>query len=152
MQNKLPIIINTKSYIIRLCIKKWPNYGLPKIRYNQNNYHLLYEQLKALEDTSPFFNDKQNFAEIARHYIFVIYCFGVIESYIKIIFPLFIIPLLWGVKHKLSRTRVYLLVLVILYLLMIYYSLLERDFIQKRFLFAAVFFSYPWIGLGLAQK
>jgi 4-amino-4-deoxy-L-arabinose transferase-like glycosyltransferase len=116
-----------------------------------NNYHLLYEQLKVLEDTSPYPNGKQNFAEITRHYMFVIYWFGIIESYIKIIFPLFIIPLLWGVKHKLSVTRVYLLVLVIFYLLMIYYSLVERDFIQKRFLFAAVFFSYPWIGLGMER-
>ena len=37
------------------------------------------------------------------------------------------------------------------YFLMIYMSLIEKDFIQSRFLFAPAFLMYPWIGSGFER-
>jgi len=116
-----------------------------------DNYHSIYGQLKSLENASPYPSGSQNLAEIARHFMPVIYLFGLIESLIKVIFPLFVIPLFWSFRHSLSRTRIFVLILTIAYLLMIYYTLLEKDFIQSRFLFAPAFLLYPWIGMGLER-
>ena len=43
------------------------------------------------------------------------------------------------------------LALVISYLFMVYYRLIERDFLQDRFLFAPAFLLYPWVGAGMAR-
>ena len=116
-----------------------------------DTYHSIYGQLKAFENASPYPSGNQNLAEIARHFMPVIYLFGLIESLIKVIFPLFVIPLFWSFRHSLSRTRIFVLILTAAYLLMVYYTLLEKDFIQSRFLFAPAFLLYPWIGMGLER-
>ena len=40
---------------------------------------------------------------------------------------------------------------VCFYLLMMYYTLIDRDFMQGRFLFAPVSLAYPWVGLGMER-
>jgi Dolichyl-phosphate-mannose-protein mannosyltransferase len=116
-----------------------------------DNYHLIYGQLKALENSSPYPSGNQNLAEIARHFMPLIYLLGLIETFIKVIFPLFVIPLFWSFRHSLSRTRLFVLILTAAYLLMVYHTLLESDFIQSRFLFTPAFLLYPWIGMGLER-
>ncbi|MBW2344631.1 MAG: glycosyltransferase family 39 protein [Deltaproteobacteria bacterium] len=116
-----------------------------------DTYHSIYDQLKALENASPYPSGNQNLAEIARHFMPVIYFLGLIETFIKVLFPLFVIPLFWSFRHSFSRTRLLVLILTVAYLLMVYYTLLEKDFIQSRFLFAPAFLLYPWIGMGLER-
>ena len=116
-----------------------------------DNYHRIYEQLKFLEYFSPYPGGKQNFAEIARHMMPVIYLWGLLCSFVKVLFPLFVIPLLWGLRDSLPRIRVFVLALTASYLFAIYYVLLEMDFIQHRFLLAPAFLLYPWIGAGIAR-
>lgn len=117
-----------------------------------DRYHQIYQQLKALENSSPFTGiGKQNFVAIARHYMLIIYLFGLLESFIKILFPFFVIPFFWGFRHSLQRAQVLVLTLVILYLLMVYYHTLKVDFIRARFLFAPAFLLYPWVGAGLER-
>ncbi len=116
-----------------------------------DNYHLIYDQLKALENSSPYPSGNQNLAEIARHFMPAIYLLGLIKTFIKVLFPLFVIPLFWSFRHSLSRARLFVLILTVAYLLMVYHTLLEKDFIQSRFLFAPAFLLYPWIGMGLER-
>jgi len=117
-----------------------------------NKYHQIYQQLKTLENSSPFTGTgKENFVAIARHHMLIIYLLGVLRSFIKILFPFFVIPFFWGFRHSLQRSQVLVLTLVILYLLMVYYHTLRVDFIRARFLFAPAFFIYPWIGEGLKR-
>ena len=54
-EKKITFLFSTKSYIIRLCIKKWPNYGLPKICYNQGNLICRWDNANHWPDisTSP---------------------------------------------------------------------------------------------------
>ncbi len=114
-----------------------------------DNYHKIYDQLKALEASSPFPSGKQNLAEIARHLMPLIYLLGLIKGFVKVLFPLFVIPLFWGFRHSLNRNRLFVLALTISYLLVVYCRLIERDFIQGRFMFAPAFLLYPWIGAGM---
>ena len=113
-----------------------------------DNYHQLYEKLKTLEASSLYPGGKQNFSEIARHYMPIIYLFGLIESFIKVLFPLFILPLFWGFRHSLQRTHVFVLSVVVSYLLMIFYVLIYIDAIEYRVFFAPTFLLFPWIGAG----
>ncbi len=117
-----------------------------------DNYHHIYQQLKVLEDSSPYTGlGKQNLVAIARHYMPIIYLLGLLEGYIKVLFPFFVIPLFWGFRCSLLRARVLVLALVIFYLLMVYYYVLKMDFVRTRFLFAPAFLLYPWVGAGLER-
>jgi hypothetical protein len=116
-----------------------------------DNYHKLYAQLKALEANSPFPSGGQNLAEITRHLMPLIYLMGLVQSFVKVLFPLFVIPLFLGFRHSVNRARLFVLFLVIFYLLVVYYRLIERDFVQGRFLLAPAFLLYPWIGSGLER-
>ena len=116
-----------------------------------DNYHLIYDQLKDMEKISPFPYGRQNFAEIARHFMPVIYLLGLLQVFIKVLFPFFIIPLFWAYRHPLKERQAFVLVLICFYLLIIYFTLIDRDFMQRRFLFAPAALAYPWIGLGLER-
>ena len=115
------------------------------------SYNTIYDQLKNLEQASPYPGGRQNFAEISRHFMPLIYLIGLLESFATVLFPFFVIPLFAGLKSRLSRGRVFILALVVTYLLMLYYSLIVKDFTQNRMLLAPAFLLYPWIGSGLVK-
>jgi hypothetical protein len=100
---------------------------------------------------SPYPSGGQNFAEIARHYIALIYLVGLFEVLLVVMFPPFFIALLFGLRHRLTRSSALMLWVVGGYLLLIYYSHVSRDFIQSRFLFAPALLLYPWVGLGMER-
>jgi hypothetical protein len=116
-----------------------------------DNYKRIYSQLKDLEAEAVFPKGKQNLAEIARHYMSVLYLIGLLQVLIKVLFPLYLIPLLLGFRKSMDRGGIFLLTLIFFYILMIYYRLIDRDFIQDRFLFAPAFLFYPWIGAGMEK-
>jgi hypothetical protein len=116
-----------------------------------DHYHQLYAHLKILGQASPYPSGGQNFAEIARHYIAVIYLLGLFEVLVVVMFPPFLIALLAGLRHRPTRSSVLILWIVGWYLVVIYYNHLSRDFVQSRFLFAPAFLLYPWIGSGFEK-
>ncbi|MDY6972154.1 MAG: glycosyltransferase family 39 protein [Thermodesulfobacteriota bacterium] len=114
------------------------------------NYHRIYGQLKFMEYFSPYPGGRQNFAEIARHMMPVVYLWGLLWSFVKVLFPLFVVPLFFGLRGgSLTRVRVFVLALTGSYLIAVYYVLLEMDFIQNRFLLAPALLLYPWVGEGM---
>lgn len=116
-----------------------------------DTYHQIYDQMTAMEALSPFSHGRQNFAEIARHFMPLIYLVGLMQVLIIVLFPFFLIPLFWGFRHSFTKNQVFVLALVGFYLLVLYVSMIERDFIQRRFLFAPAVLLYPWIGVGLEK-
>ena len=117
-----------------------------------DNYYHIYKELKTLEDSSPFTgHGKQNLIAIARHHMSILYLFGLLESLIKVIFPLFIIPLYCGLKRPFFRNQVLILAFVTSYLLMVYCYAIKVDFVRARFLLAPAFLLYPWIGAGMEK-
>lgn len=113
-----------------------------------DNYHQLYEKLKAMEALSYYPGGKQNFGEIARHYIPVIYLIGLMESFIKVLFPFFMIPLFFGLRNSVSKIHGFVLSVVVFYLLMIFYFLIYNDWTIDRPLLSPAFLLFPWIGAG----
>ena len=116
-----------------------------------DNYLLIYDHLKQIENSPPFSGAHYSFAESARYFMPVIYLLGFLKAFGKALFPLFIIPLFLGFKHSLTKSHFFVLFLVVSFLLGFYYSLIVRDFISPRFLFAPAFLLFPWIGAGMER-
>ena len=116
-----------------------------------DNYRLIYDHLKQVENSPPFSGMHYSFAETARNFMPVIYLLGFFKAFIKALFPLFIIPFFLGFKHSLTRSHILVLFIVVSFLLVFYYSLIVRDFISPRFLFVPAFLLFPWIGAGMER-
>jgi hypothetical protein len=114
-----------------------------------DNYIYIYNQLKIIESTITGANKWTNLIEIVRHYMLIIYLIGLLESFIKALFPLYLIPLIFGFYHSRNRNGIFILLLVISYLLMCYYHLIKMDDIRSRFLITPAFLLCPWIGFGI---
>jgi 4-amino-4-deoxy-L-arabinose transferase-like glycosyltransferase len=114
-------------------------------------YQNIYAQLETLENSSPYPSGKQNLAEIARHYMHTLYLLGLLETFLKVTFALFIVPLAFGLRNSVTRVRVFVLAVLVAYLLLLYYKLVTKDFIQDRFMLAPAFLVYPWIGAGMER-
>ncbi len=116
-----------------------------------DNYLLIYDHLKQIENSPPFSGAHYSFAESARYFMPVIYLLGFFKAFSKALFPLFLIPLFLGFKHSLTKSHIFVLFIVVSFLLGFYYSLIVRDFISPRFLFVPAFLMFPWIGSGMER-
>lgn len=117
-----------------------------------DNYRHIYVQLEQLEEAATYRVGSQNFAEIARHFIPLIYAVGLLQSLIRVLFLVNLVPLLVALRRR-SRQETHLLVLLLgmTYLLAIYFFLLQNDFVENRFLLAPALLFYPWIGAGVEE-
>jgi len=116
-----------------------------------DNYRLIYDHLKQVENSPPFSGAHYSFAESARYFMPVIYLLGFLKALVKVIFPIFIIPLFLSFKHSLTRSHLFVLFVVVSFLFVFYYSLIVREFISPRFLFVPAFLLFPWIGAGMER-
>jgi len=105
-----------------------------------DNYRLIYNHLKQVENSPPFSGAHYSFAESARYFMPVIYLLGFLKAFVKAIF-----------KHSLTRFHLFVLFIVVSFLFVFYYSLIVRDFISPRFLFVPAFLLFPWIGAGMER-
>jgi hypothetical protein len=104
-----------------------------------------------LETRSPYPKGDQNFAEIARHFMPLIYLLGVLETALRVLFPVWLVPLWFGLRQGLARSGRLVGWVAGAFTLVVYATLIHRDFIQPRFLYAPVFCLFPWIGAGLER-
>lgn len=116
-----------------------------------SNYMAIYKKLEVFETTLPQQGTVKNFAEIAREYLFFIYLLGSLESFVKALFPLYLIPLGWGLWHSRMRKCSFVLFLAVSYFLMLYFLHLKLDSIRERFFLTLVFLLSPWVGVGLER-
>jgi hypothetical protein len=107
-----------------------------------SNYMAIYKKLEVFETILPQKGGVKNFAEIAREYLFFIYLLGSLESFVKALFPLYLVLLGWGLFHYRMRKCSFVLFLAVSYFLMLYYVHLTTD---------SVFLLCPWIGVGLEK-
>lgn len=114
-----------------------------------DNYYIIYNQLYTLEENSPNSDTNQCFAEVARHFMFLVYVIGEAQDFFKILFPLFIIPFFWGLKRSFHQKQSFLIWLIGFYLFIMYVFYIDRNFLHQRFLFAPAVLAFPWIGAGL---
>ena len=116
-----------------------------------DSYYAISDNLKTLEQSSPVSGFKNNFAEIARHYMHLIYLVGLIESFIIVLFPLYLLPLFFSFNRTVQTNRVFVSSVFLIYMLMVYYFLVKMDFITSRYLSVPLLLVYPWIGAGIQR-
>jgi 4-amino-4-deoxy-L-arabinose transferase-like glycosyltransferase len=109
------------------------------------NYKSIHQQLKTLGAGSYGYN----FTEIARHYMPVIYLIGLVEVFVKALFPAYLIPLGLGFKNYELRNRGFILFLSACYLIFVYLYLISMNTVKERFVLVPAFLLYPWIGVGM---
>ena len=115
-----------------------------------DGYQYIYQQLKILGSSLPGHSYTGNFAETARHYIWLIYMIVLLETTIILIFPTNIIPLAYKLcTYKYNRNHYFIFGIILLFAGSTYFFLIFRNFIQKRYLIIPVFLLFPWIGSGL---
>ena len=78
-----------------------------------------------------------------------IYLIGLLESFSKALFPLYLIPLVVGFWKARNRNGVFVVLLAGCYLLLSYYYLIRFDSIRVRHLLTPAFLLHPWIGVGM---
>jgi len=114
-----------------------------------DSYKSIHDRLEALETSGPDKPPVQNFIEIARHYMAAIYLIGLLESFSKALFPLYLVPLVVGFWKARNRNAFFVALLAGCYLLMSYYLLIRLDSIRVRHLLTPAFLLHPWIGVGI---
>ena len=109
-----------------------------------DHYKLIHDQLNNLGAGSY----GNSFTEIAKRYMQTIYLIGLLEVFIKVLFPAYLIPLVLGFKHSELRNGGFVLFLSGCYLIFLYLYLISMDTVRERFVLVPAFLLYPWIGLG----
>jgi hypothetical protein len=113
-----------------------------------NGYFHIYQFFSEAEKYPPFSGWHYNFAALSRHYLLIIYMMGIMEILIKLIFPLSCIPLYMALKERFTAHGKFILWLCFMFIAVVYYSLLTRDFVATRFLMIPAFLLLPWVGAG----
>jgi hypothetical protein len=113
------------------------------------NYLSIYKKLEIFEKKYRFKQGGLNFAEIARHHMYAVYFIGLFETFIKVLFPPYVVPAGFGLRKSGLRKHAFLLYLLVCYLLLLYCSFVKRDVLKERHLLAPALLVYPWIGAGL---
>jgi hypothetical protein len=121
-----------------------------------DNYQEIYRFFQTIETEPPFSGTSKSLPAIVRHWMPLIYLIGLLEYFIKQIFPLFLLPLLFAghryiaaADRKIAIEKQFILLTWLFYMLFIFYSFITRDFIQGRFLFSPAVLLYPWVGHGI---
>ncbi len=121
------------------------------------NYQAIYAQLKYLQQNPPFSGGSSSIAALSRHWMPLVYLFGQLVILLKVLFPVFLIPLIIGLKTTFTRENThkrvlhFLSLLFCIYFLFIYYAYLIRDFLPSRLLFPLVFMLFAIMGRGMAE-
>ncbi len=114
-----------------------------------HQYKEIYHQIESLEPLSPDPSQNQNFAEIARHFLWLIYLIGLIQCMAATFYPFYLIPLFYGLKGtKMDRERSFVCLTFFIYFLILYFHIITHDYSGKRFVWGAVSLLYPWVGIG----
>jgi len=115
------------------------------------NYRAIYQYLQAAEDQFNGGHWSNDFFELSRHMMPLVYLLGLLNVFLKALFPLFLVPLLFGLSLKdgWNRQRLMLLVIISGYFGMGYLYLLKNNFISERYIIIPVVLSLVLVGYGL---
>lgn len=110
-------------------------------------------ELRKMEKVLPMGAVDNDFAEIARENIRLIYLIGLMANVKKVLYPAFFVACLVGLVLFRSYRSSHALVLwlTIAYLLILYLYLLHRGFIETRYVYVPVFLLLPWVGYGIER-
>ncbi len=112
-------------------------------------YMHLNKDLESLNISGGYRVGGHNLIDTVRHYMPLIYALGVTESFLRMLYPLYGIPLLAGLREKPDRRRNVLLLTALVFFAASYLFLISENWISKRYLSVCVLCLVPWVGNGI---
>jgi hypothetical protein len=114
-------------------------------------YGSIYQHLKDVEENFPGGQWTNDFFEYARYNIYLVYLLGMLQTFCKALFPVFVIPLIYGLylRNHWNRRVVLLLAVLGCFFLMDYLYLVSRNFLSARYLLVPVVLSSVLVGHGM---
>lgn len=118
-----------------------------------SGYQALLAQLKEMQDALPRANLKNNLLQSARYYAPLIYLVGLIEIFIKEIFPTSLLALWalrWSFSPILSPPRNIIVWPWIAFFLLNLLFCIAKNFSVTRYLWIPIVLTLPFIGYGMS--
>jgi hypothetical protein len=114
-------------------------------------YGSIYQHLKDVEENFPGGQWTNDFFEYARYNIYLVYLIGMLQTFCAALFPVFVLPLVYGLNLRNHWNRYVALLLAVLgcFFLMDYVYLVSRNFLSARYLLVPVVLSFVLIGHGM---
>jgi 4-amino-4-deoxy-L-arabinose transferase-like glycosyltransferase len=112
----------------------------------------IYQFFSEAVTQPPFYDGHYSFAALCKHYLPLIYMLGIIQAFVKILFPISFIPLYFGFKNKTESSGFsgkFIFIIWFLFTGLGYYFLIKMDLIATRYLMVPAVLLLPWVGLGL---
>ena len=118
-----------------------------------DNYQAIYQHLHAVEDRFSGGQWSNDFFALARQLMPLIYLVGLMLVFAKAIFPVFLLPLGFGLKLKKywNAPLAVFLAVILGFLCMDYLFLLKNNFLSSRYLLVPVVLSLVLAGYGLVR-
>mgnify|MGYP006290611127 CR=1 FL=1 len=117
-----------------------------------DKYRQIYAYFKDIQDQPPFSGFSHSLPATVRHWMPVIYLVGLLESLVKQLYPLFLVPLAMNFKKirtwRMSLEKAFILLVFTVYFLALFFVLITKDKMVGRLLFTPVILLYPWVGHG----
>lgn len=114
-------------------------------------YGGIYQHLKDVEENFAGGQWTNDFFEYARHNMPLIYLLGMLQTFGKALFPVFVVPFVYGLnlRNRLSLPTLLLLVVWLCFFLMDYLYLVSHNFLSARYLLVLVVLSFILVGYGM---
>lgn len=114
-------------------------------------YGSIYQHLKDVEENFPGGQWTNDFFEYARYNIYLVYLIGMLQTFGKSLFPVFVIPLIYGLNLRNHWNRSVALLLTVLgcFFLMDYLYLISHNFLSVRYLLVPLVLSSVLVGHGM---
>jgi len=116
-----------------------------------DKYHQIAAFLKTMEGTGPFSGFGKGFLETSRHYLFLVYIISILETTIRVLWPLFCIPLFWARRCPKDLYFWFICGVMGIFCVTSYLFLIMNDYFASRYIWTSVFFLYPMVGFGLTK-
>jgi hypothetical protein len=116
------------------------------------NYQRINEHLIKMRDSTPNLGVGQNFADIVKSVIPLIYVIGIIKTLLSMLLIFHLVFFIFGAaKADYRLTHVFVLVLVAVLIALACGFSIRMDIILDRYLFVPVILLSAWIGFGIEQ-
>ena len=115
-------------------------------------YQTINRDLKEFQRTRDYLDPGgHNLITLVRAYMPLIYVLGVIECFLRMLYPLYGIALIYGLRKRLNPNRALVFATGLLFLVSAYLFLLTENWLSKRYLSITVLCLLPWVGVGSAE-
>ncbi|MDT8440444.1 MAG: glycosyltransferase family 39 protein [Desulfuromonadales bacterium] len=113
-------------------------------------YSSIYEFLKSAEKDFLGGIDTNDFFEIARYYILLIYAVGLVHVIFASVFPGYFVVAVYGLYASLKKKvfPYYLFFIIMSYLAMLYFFMITRNFVAERYTLVVALLLLPFFGYG----